>query len=73
MATRVFLSSPGVTMENTIEGVGAATQSSFLVALTVDLTTTGLDASSRQIQKAEVFQTLYNLIGYLEKINWPPV
>lgn len=72
MATRVFLTSPGVAMENTVEGVGAATQSSFVVALTVDLSTTALDASSRQILRSEVFLALDNLMGYLEKINWPP-
>lgn len=71
MATRVFCTSPGVAMESTVEGVGAAVQSSYLVALTVDLTTTGLDASSRQIQKAEVYQALMNIWGYIEKINWP--
>lgn len=71
MATRVFLDSPGVAMENVVEGVGAAIQSSFLVALTVDLNTAGLDAGSRQIQKAEVYQALMNIWGYIEKINWP--
>lgn len=72
MATRVFLSSPGVAMENTIEGVGAAIQSSFLVSLTVDLSTTALDATTRQILKSEVFQIMKNLEGWLEKANWPP-
>lgn len=73
MATRVFLDSPGVPMESVVEGVGGAIQSSFLVSLTVDLSTTALDASSRQIQKREVFEAIENLKGYLEKINWPPV
>lgn len=73
MATRVFLSSPGTAMESTVEGVGAAIQSSYLVAITVDLSTVALDAASRQIQKAEVKQALDNLWGYIEKINWPPV
>ncbi len=66
------MNSPGVPMESTIEGVGAAIQSSFLISITVDLSTTALDASTRQIQKAEVFQAIENLKGYLEKINWPP-
>lgn len=73
MATRVFLTSPGTFTENTIEGVGAAIQSSFLVSITVDLSTTGLDASSRQINKTEVKVALENLWAYIEKINWPPV
>lgn len=73
MATRVFLTSPGVPMESTVEGVGAAIQSSYLVSITVDLSTVALDAATRQIQKAEVKQALDNLWGYLEKINWPPV
>lgn len=71
MATRIFLTSPGVATENTVEGVGAAIQSSFLVALTVDLSTTSLDASSRQILRSEVFLAIENLRAYLEKINWP--
>ncbi len=73
MATRVFLSSPGTTMENTVEGVGGTIQSSFIVALTVDLSTTALDASSRQILKSEVFLAVDNLLGWIEKANWPPV
>lgn len=73
MATRVFLDSPGVPIESVVEGVGAAIQSSFLVSLTVDLSTTALDAGTRQIQKAEVYQALMNLWGYIEKTNWPPV
>lgn len=73
MATRVFLDSPGVPMESIVEGVGGAIQSSFLVSLTVDLSTTALDASSRQIRRQEVFEAIENLKGYLEKINWPPV
>lgn len=72
MATRVFAFSPGDTMETVVEGVGAAIQSSKIIALTVDLSTTALDGSTRQIQKAEVFQAIDNLRGYLEKINWPP-
>lgn len=72
MATRVFLSSPGTTMENTVEGVGGTIQSSFIVALTVDLSTTALDASSRQILKSEVFLAVNNLLGWIEKANWPP-
>lgn len=72
MATRVFLSSPGVAIESTIEGVGAAIQSSYIVGITVDLSTTALDASTRQITKGEVKQALDNLWGYIEKINWPP-
>jgi len=73
MATRVFLSSPGVTTESTVEGVGGAIQSSFLVGLTVDLSTVALDAGTRQILKSEVFLAVENLLAYIEKINWPPV
>lgn len=72
MATRLFLTSPGVATENTVEGVGAAIQSSFIVALTVDLNTAGLDAGARQVNKAEVKVAIDNLWAYIEKINWPP-
>ena len=73
MATQIFLDSPGVPMESVVEGVGATIQSSYLVSVTVDLSTTALDASSRQIKKAELKEALENIWGYIEKTNWPPV
>lgn len=74
MATRVFLFTPGGSLETVVEGVGAAVQSSFAVALTVDLNTAFLNeaASTRQILKSEVVTAIRTLEEYLVRVNWPP-
>jgi hypothetical protein len=74
MATRVFLITPGNALENVVEGVGAAIQSSFAISLTVDLSTTFLNeaASTRQILRSEVYTAIRTLEEYLERVNWPP-
>lgn len=60
MATKVFLFSPGGTLETVVEGVGAAVQSSFLVGLTVNLANNVLTEGSvsRAILKSEVQQAI---------------
>lgn len=69
MATRVLLLSPGQSLESVVEGVGAAIQSSFLVALTVDLGTTNVTESgtTRAILKSEVILIIKTLEEYLQR------
>lgn len=58
MATKVFLVSPGNSLENVVEGVGAAIQSSFVIALTVDMSTALVkdNGTTRSVLKSEVQQ-----------------
>ena len=60
MATKVFLFTPGGNLETVVEGVGAAVQSSFVVALTVDLATNKITegTSTRAVLKSEVQQAI---------------
>ena len=63
MATKVFLFSPGGSLETVVEGVGAAVQSSFVVGLTINMATNAIqDASSggttRAILKSEAQQAI---------------
>jgi len=68
MATRVLLVSPGQNLENVVEGVGAAIQSSFIVALTVDLGSNITDSGqTRGPLKSEVVQALRILEQFLER------
>lgn len=69
MATKVFLFSPGGTLETVVEGVGAAVQSSFVVALTIDLGTTlvAQDGTTRAIKKSEVVMAINVLEQFIEK------
>lgn len=69
MATRVLLLSPGLSLENVVEGVGAAIQSSFVVALTVDLGTGNITESgtTRAILKSEIVQIMRTLEAFLER------
>lgn len=69
MATKVWLASPETAMENVVEGVGAAVQSSFCVAVTIDLATNKINdgSTTRVLQKREAILALYNIIGRLEK------
>lgn len=69
MATKVFLSSPGKTIEDTVEGVGGVVQSSFVVGFTVDMATTTInaDGTTRKITKAEVLQALEQIEYYITK------
>ena len=69
MATKVFLFSPGGNLETVVEGVGAAVQSSFVVGLTVDLTTTLVsdNGTTRKILKSEVQQAMRTLEEFILK------
>ncbi len=69
MATKVFLWSPGKSLEDVVEGVGAAIQSSFMVALTVDLGTGTIaeNGTTRQIKKSEIVQAINYLEQFIEK------
>lgn len=69
MATKVFLFSPGGNLETVIEGVGAANQSSFTVALTIDMSTSLItqDGTTRKILKSEVVQAIRTLEQFIEK------
>jgi len=70
MATKVFLLSPSLSLENVVEGVGAAIQSSFLVALTINTATNTVNSDTggtRMIQKAEVVQIIRTLEQFIEK------
>lgn len=69
MATKVWLAGPETTYENVVEGVGAAVQSSFTVAVTIDLATNKIsdNGTTRVVQKREAIQALYNIIGRLVK------
>lgn len=63
MATKVFLFSPGGSLETVVEGVGAAVQSSFVVGLTVNMATTAIDdntlgGTARAVLKSEVQQAI---------------
>lgn len=66
MATKVFLVNPGGSLETTIEGVGSAIQSSFVVALTIDMATNVVEGSTtRKILKSEVQQAIKTLEEFL--------
>jgi len=70
MATKVFLLSPSLSLENVVEGVGGVIQSSFLVSLTINTATntvTNDSGGSRGIQKAEVVQIIRTLEQFIEK------
>lgn len=69
MASKVWLSSPGVLPESVVEGVGGVIQSSFVVAVTVDLTTTDINdnGTTRAIKKAEVVLELNKIVQAIEK------
>lgn len=69
MATKVFLISPGKSLENVVEGVGAAVQSSFTMALTIDMATTTVveGSSTRAILKSEVLLGIEVLEQFLLK------
>lgn len=73
MATRIYKGSPGNTLADITDGVGAATASK-VVELTVDLaTTTVTDGSTtRQITKFEVLLILELFEMYITAGNWPP-
>lgn len=60
--------SPGQSLESVVEGVGDAVQSSFLIALTVDLGNNVTEGgSTRPPLKSEVVQALRILEQFLEK------
>lgn len=63
MASKVFLFSPGGNLETVVEGVGGTIQSSFIVALTVDLTNNKVadNGTTRAILKSEVQQAIRTL------------
>lgn len=67
MATQVYLVNPSKSLEDVVTGVGAAVQSSFIVAITVDLNSALLtDATgTRQIRKAEVQQAIRTLEEFI--------
>ena len=67
MATKVFLTSPGVSLESVVEGVGGAVQSSFVVGLTIDLGTTLITegGTTRSILKSEVIQAMRELEQFI--------
>lgn len=67
MATKVFLFSPGGSLETVVEGVGGVTQSSFTVALTVDFTSNLNNGAggTRAILKSEVQQAIRTLEEFI--------
>lgn len=67
MATKVFLFSPGGSLETVVEGVGAAVQSSFVIGLTVNMATTAVNdnGTTRAPQKAEVLEAMRVLEQFL--------
>jgi hypothetical protein len=67
MATKVFLFSPGGSLETVVEGVGAAIQSSYVVALTVNTATNVIsdNGTTRQALKSEVQQAIRILEEYI--------
>lgn len=69
MATKVFLASPQTPIETVELGVGAAIQSSYVVAVTIEMATNKINegSSSRMVKKAEVVQCLENIIAQIEK------
>jgi hypothetical protein len=69
MATKVFLFSPGVTVETVVEGVGSAVQSSFVVGLTINTATNTINegASTRMILKSEVQMAIRTLEEFILK------
>lgn len=69
MATKVFLFSPGKSLEDVVEGVGAAVQSSFAIGLTVDLATNKITegGGTRAVLKSEVMQAIRILEEFLAK------
>jgi hypothetical protein len=69
MATKVFLTSPGTAVENIVEGVGAAIQSSFLVGLTINLATNTVadNGTTRVILKSEVQRAIRELEEFILK------
>lgn len=69
MATKVWLASPETAMENVVEGVGAAIQSSFVVGVTIDLATNKINdnGGTRVVQKREAILAIYNVLGRLLK------
>lgn len=75
MATRVYILSPGDSLETVVEGVGAAVQSSEVMAFTVDLSTNAVTEGSttRAIYKSEVILALEVLTQYIIRSNWLPV
>lgn len=74
MATKVFILSPGDSLETVVEGVGGAVQSSEVIALTVDMATNLVTdgSTTRGILKSEVILALETLTQYLVRSNWPP-
>lgn len=73
MATRLYALGPNQTLEDVVEGVGAAA-SSRIVNLTVDLASNAVTegASSRAITKNEVLICLELFEAYIVRGNWPP-
>ena len=69
MATKVWLASPETAIESVVEGVGAAIQSSFVVGVTIDLSTSKIadNGTTRVVQKREAILSIYNILGRLLK------
>lgn len=69
MATKVWLANPETSVENCVEGVGAAIQSSFQVSLTFNTATNAINdnGTTRQMQKSEIVKALLNIVQNLEK------
>lgn len=74
MATRSYALRPNGTLEQVIEGVGAA-NSAGIINLSIDLTTSGPyneGNTQRAVSKAEVLEGIEVLKQYIIRGNWVP-